>query len=50
MVERRAPLLVVLLGATTALAIVLGITDPTGTPGNAGRFLAWISSSHGSRS
>lgn len=41
MVERRSLLLVVLLGATTALAIVLGITDPTGTPGYAGRFLVW---------
>ena len=37
----RVVVLVLALGATTALTIGLGVTDPTGTPGYPTRYLVW---------
>jgi uncharacterized membrane protein len=39
--EGRRPVLVLALLASTALSVVLGVTDPTGTPTYPSRFLVW---------
>ena len=37
----RRIVLLISLGASTMLAIILGVTDPTGTPGYPTRFMIW---------
>ena len=41
MITRRGVVLIAALGATTALAVALGVTDPLGNPDYPRRFMIW---------